>query len=587
MRWTPLLLVGASFALPAIVGAQDGGLAIDLYQAAETSEDGFAISRPGDRGHLRFGAQLQGDYGLAPLVLADTGAADPPQLVSHLLGLRAGVSLGLIDRIVIFGSLPVVAVMEGTQSPGGVPNARGGGLGDPTIGARVRLVGDPDDVGAVALQLTGSIPLAEAIDSSQDLIGEGGVTFQPEVLGELRFDFLHVTANLGFLFRTAPTFVNLNVGHELTWGLGVGATFLDDLLEARVEAYGRVGLDDPAPQTAPAEAILGLRVRPVGGLVIGLAGGPGLGTGYGTPAFRGVLSVGWSEQIDLARRAAGRSWDAPDPEATSSARGATGGAGGDATGGDRGGEATGGETTGDATAEATGAAAAETTADPNGETPPAGGARVAVARPDYQQIDRDGDRVVDALDHCPIDREDFDEIQDEDGCPEEDADGDQVADLDDQCPLTPGRATRGECNGCPELACVVRGTGAIEITQRVEFQFGEARILESSEAVLRDVLSILRTNDQIVRLRIEGHTDDVGEDEANLALSVRRAAAVVDWLVEHGAERDRLVGFGCGEMYPLQPGTRTAIRARNRRVEFLIIEPPSGREVREGCRAAE
>ncbi|MEZ4337818.1 MAG: OmpA family protein [Sandaracinaceae bacterium] len=571
MRWTPLLLLGASIALPSVATAQAGGLAIDLYQAAETSEDGFAISRPTDRGHLRFGAQLQGDYGLAPLILANTGAADPPQLVSHLLGLRAGLSLGLIDRVVVYASLPVVAVMEGTQSPGGVPNARGGGLGDPTLGARVRLVGEPDDVGAVALQLTGSIPLAEAIDPAQDLIGEGGVTFQPEVLGELRFDFLRVTANLGFLFRTAPTFVNLNVGHELTWGVGVGATFLDDMLEARLEAYGRVGLESPSPQTAPAEALLGLRVHPIEGLVIGLAGGPGLGIGYGTPAFRGVLSVGWSEPIDLERRAAGRSWDAPAP----GEEGATDGARGDDSG-----RADGSEAGGDgATGEGTGEGASAT-----GEG--SGGSRAAIARPDYEQLDRDGDRVVDALDHCPIDREDFDEIQDEDGCPEEDADGDQVADIDDQCPLTPGRPTRGECNGCPELACVGE-TGAIEITQRVEFQFGEARILEQSEAVLRDVLSILRTNDQIVRLRIEGHTDDVGDDDHNLALSVRRAAAVVDWLVEHGAERDRLVGFGCGEMYPLQPGSSTRIRARNRRVEFLIVEPPSGREVREGCRAAE
>ncbi|MCB9592291.1 MAG: OmpA family protein [Sandaracinaceae bacterium] len=584
MRALPFL-IAALLLSPAVVSAQGGGIAIDLYQAAETSDDGFAISRPNDRGHLRFGAQLQTDYGYAPLILTGTGAAQDPQLVSHLLGLRAGLSLGLIDRLVVFASLPVFAVMEGEQAMGPVPQARGGGLGDPTLGARVRLVGEPDDVGAVALQLTGSLPLAEGIDASQDLLGEGGVTFQPEVLGEVRFEFLRVTGNLGFLFRTAPMFANFNVEHELTWGIGVGATFLDDLLEARVEAFGRVGLRAPGdPQSNPAEAILGLRVRPIDQLVIGLAGGPGLGAGYGTPAFRGVLTIGWSEAIDLERRAAGRSWDGTDPEeqreierqrraalaaeaadreareaAERAARETAAGGGGDASG----------------------------TANGGSSSSAAGGAAATVAHPPYEELDRDGDRVVDARDHCPLDREDFDEIQDEDGCPEEDADGDQVADVDDHCPLTPGTQTRGECAGCPELACVSQRTGTIEITQRVEFDSNEATILASSEAVLRDVQAILQTNDQILRLRIEGHTDDRGDDEFNLDLSMRRAAAVVSWLVERGIARERLVGFGCGERFPLGPGTNARIRARNRRVEFLIIEPPSGREVREGCRAAE
>ena len=579
--WRGLLALALSLC-PSFAQAQSGpgGIAVDLFQAAETPEDGFALSRPNDRGHLRFGAQLATDYALSPLVLTDTGAADPPRLVSHLLNLRVGVSLGLIDRIVVFGSLPLIAVLEGEQAPGRVPLADGGGLGDPTLGARVRLIGEPQDVGAVALQLTGSFPLAEGIDASQDLRGDGGPTFQPEVLGEVRFAVVHVTANLGVLFRTAPTFANFEIGHELTWGLGVGAEVIDDLLEARVEGFGRVGLDDPgSAQRNPAELLLGARLYPLEGLTIGAAGGFGIGTGYGTPAFRGVLTVGWAERIDVARRVEGRGWDAADRDDAAARRAAAIDAAQAerdarataATAGQQGSDGAGVE---GAAGEA-GAGAAD--APPDGEH---------VARPDYEQLDRDGDRVPDAFDRCPLDREDYDEIQDSDGCPEEDADEDQLADADDRCPLTPGPQRRGECAGCPELACVARDTGQIEITERVEFDSGEATILASSEAVLTDIRAIMVGNDQIRRLRIEGHTDDVGEPDDNLQLSVARAAAVVQWLIAHGVERERMVGFGCGEQHPLRPGSTPRVRARNRRVEFHIVDPPTGTAIREGCQAA-
>lgn len=612
-----LLTLWVMLALPAGASAQGpGGIAIDLYQAAETSEDGFALSRPIDRGHLRFGALLQADYGLAPLVLTESGAPQPPRLVSHLVGLRASVSLGLIDRVVIYGSLPVVPVMEGDLATGGVPQARGGGISDPTLGARVRLVGEAHEPGALALQLTGSIPLAEALDAGQDLLGEGGATFSPEVLGEVRVAFLTISANVGFLFRTAPTFTNLEVGHELTWGVGVGARFLENLLEVRLESYGRVGITEPSGSTAPTEAILGLRLRPLEGLVIGLAGGPGLGPGYGTPAFRGVLSVGWSDTIDQQRRAASESLDVPEASAgEGGARPASRVSPGESAGSDEGGDETGtpraprteGGPSAPASGEPSGASGSPRERSeaplrhgsevgvPHGQVAPSSDATAATqtaaspetARPEYAQLDRDLDRVVDAEDRCPIDREDFDEVQDEDGCPEQDADQDGLVDSEDRCPLTPGRALRGQCNGCPELACVVQGTGAIEITQHIEFEAGAANLLESSEAVLRDVLSILQTNDQIVRLRIEGHTDEVGDDATNLELSVRRSATVVDWLVQRGIERERLTGFGCGEQFPIRRGRSQRTRAHNRRVEFLIVDPPSRREIREGCTAAQ
>ncbi len=594
-----LFLAGALAALPATASAQ-GGVAVDLYRAAETPDDGFAISRPTDRGHLRLSVQLHADYALAPLVLTDLPTGETPRLVSDFLGLRAGLALGLIDRLVLFGSLPVVAVMDGQAVGGGVPNADGAGLGDPELGARLRLIGEPDDLGAVAIQLAATIPLAEAIDAGQDLRGEGGASFAPEALGELRFEMITVTGNVGFRFRSESRFTNLAVGHEFTWGIGVGASFLEDMLEARLEAYGSVGISQSnGSQSNPAEAILGLRAHPVEGLTVGLAGGFGLGTGYGTPAFRGVLSVGWADTADHERRAEGRGWDAPEPGAargghpTDSSTDQASSSGRDAQGP---GHRPGGGSAAEPGTPTSDDGASHPSGEPGGHgatdgRPPTvasdhGSGEVA-ARPNYEVIDRDGDRIVDANDRCPLDREDYDEIQDDDGCPEADADGDELADVDDQCPLTPGSQRRGECAGCPELACVSTTSGQIEITQRVQFETNEATILERSEAVLNDVLSIVTNNTQIERLRIEGHTDGRGEAADNLALSRRRAAAVVRWLVERGVERSRLAAFGCGERHLVGVDRTRLGRQRNRRVEFLIVEPPSGRPIYSDCVAAE
>jgi len=598
-----LLALGVLLALPTFASAQ--GVAVDLYRAAETPQGGFAVSRPNDQGHLNLSVQLHADYALAPLVLTDRpGGGDPPRLVSDLLGLRAGIAFGLIDRLVIFGSLPVIALMEGQNFPGaGVPNADGAGIGDPDLGARVRLLGEASEMGALALQLTGTIPLAEAVDENQNLSGESAAAFSPELLGELRFAPVEITGNLGFRFRAQTDFTRLQIGHELTWGIGVGVRFLEEMLEARLEAFGSVGLTDPSlAANNPAETLLGLRVHPLDGLAIGLAGGIGLGTGYGTPIFRGVFSIGWTDTSDHERRAAGRSWDAPEPVEGRAAAGtrqgserspengtATDGTATDSTAIDgtaTDGTATDGAATDGTTADSTATDGAATdgtdTQEPDGPR-----SASAVARPDYEAIDRDGDRIVDAQDRCPLDREDYDEIQDEDGCPEEDADNDQLADEDDRCPLTPGPQRRGDCAGCPALACVSTSSGQIEITQRVEFETNEATILERSEAVLNDVLSIVSNNTQILRLRIEGHTDGRGDAADNLALSQRRAAAVVAWLVERGVERERLVGFGCGERH-LVGADRTRIgRQRNRRVEFLIIEPASSREIYGDCAPAD
>src|SRR5690606_19172725 len=185
------------------------------------------------------------------------------------------------------------------------------------------------------------------------------------------------------------------------------------------------------------------------------------------------------------------------------------------------------------------------------------------------------------------DPEDFDEIQDEDGCPEEDADLDRFADPVDRCPLTAGTQTNADCAGCPEHACMARSGGASEISMRVEFAPSSAVVLRESEAVLRDVVSIVSTNPQIVRVRVEGHTDDVGEDADNMELSRRRARSVMRWMIEHGIEPARIEAWGCGERHAIASNRRASGRRANRRVVFLIVEPPTAQTIHQDCQRAD
>ena len=75
-----------------------------------------------------------------------------------------------------------------------------------------------------------------------------------------------------------------------------------------------------------------------------------------------------------------------------------------------------------------------------------------------------------------------------------------------------------------------------------------------------------------VRLEVQGHTDDVGNDGANLDLSQRRAEAVVRWFTTHGVDAARLRAAGYGESRPVAENASDAGRAENRRVEFQLVQ---------------
>ncbi len=192
--------------------------------------------------------------------------------------------------------------------------------------------------------------------------------------------------------------------------------------------------------------------------------------------------------------------------------------------------------------------------------------------------DRDGDGLLDRDDTCPDEPEDFDRVRDHDGCPEDDADRDGIADVLDKCATRPETVNQHEdTDGCPDVVVpevvlvippALRAfTGTID---GIVFALDSAEILPQSEPVLDAAAVVLREYPE-VRMSIRGHTDAIADDTYNLALSKARAEAVAAWLAAHGVDPARLAADGLGETQPIDTNETEAGRARNRRVEFVIV----------------
>ncbi len=141
-----------------------------------------------------------------------------------------------------------------------------------------------------------------------------------------------------------------------------------------------------------------------------------------------------------------------------------------------------------------------------------------------------------------------------------DEDGDGVLDVDDRCPGTPA-GTRVDSTGCP-----LPVTRVASIKMTVNFGFDSAKVQEKYFSDIGELANFLKRFTDVY-VDIEGHTDSTGPDDYNMALSQRRAEAVVDVLVnQYGIDRKRLEPKGYGETQPVADNSTKEGRAANRRV---------------------
>ena len=171
--------------------------------------------------------------------------------------------------------------------------------------------------------------------------------------------------------------------------------------------------------------------------------------------------------------------------------------------------------------------------------------------------DNDGDGILNKQDDCP----EIPGLEEFNGCP--DTDGDGIQDSEDKCPDSPGLP---ENNGCPKLTQETEDR-IVEIAQKVYFEFDKTTLKPESLTVLNELIGIF-TKHSNLDILIVGHADNIGADEYNLDLSLRRAKAVMNYLVSKGIDPKRVSTEGYGESRPEASNETRDGRKLNRRVEF-------------------
>ncbi len=179
--------------------------------------------------------------------------------------------------------------------------------------------------------------------------------------------------------------------------------------------------------------------------------------------------------------------------------------------------------------------------------------------------DTDGDGLIDRLDRCPL----VAGPAENGGCPWADRDGDGVPDKDDKCPDEPGPKDN---EGCPrKQSLIIVRRDRIELKQQVHFATNKSRILPDSFELLREVAQAIK-DAPLVKMRVEGHTDNVGTIDDNMKLSSARAESVREYLIKQGVDPQQIVSEGYGPTRPIASNVTRAGKASNRRVEFRMVE---------------
>jgi len=173
-------------------------------------------------------------------------------------------------------------------------------------------------------------------------------------------------------------------------------------------------------------------------------------------------------------------------------------------------------------------------------------------------IDSDSDGVPDSLDKCPdtpigVDVDGF-------GCPKvvkTDSDGDGVFDGVDGCPDTP-------------VGAIVDGRGCW-VVKGVQFDYKKWDVKPQFNSNLDNIENILKKNSGL-KIRIEGHTDDIGSMKYNIDLSGKRAQAIKDYLVDKGIDPSRITTKGLGYAQSIADNDTPKGRALNRRAEIIPVK---------------
>src|SRR5574341_1472194 len=477
---------------------------------------GIVVETATGDGAVSWAAGLRLDWLQGFLALTVDGRRDQlleSRLTGHLMAARAfrWFELGVDVPVVIYQRADFHLLTDlGVTGPLVDPVASSA-LGDLRLTGKVPVLGPRFPV-ALAAQLELRLPTGDPKAFASD-----GTVFAPSVVASRPLGPVRLDAQLGYVFRGQGQYAQLVVHDAFAWGVAA-STALPAVgplktWRAHAELVGGVprGYDPGNPRyRAPLSAVAGLRVGVGGGWELEAGGSTGLGPpGYGQESWRVFAGLRFAK---LGKDSDG-----------------------------------------------------DGVLDDDDWCPGKPGLKDNHGCPEGPiELDADHDGVQLPADKCP----DVPGTAEMDGCP--DTDFDFIPDPQDACPTEPGPATN---DGCPigEEPLVEVEADKLSLKDSINFETGNDNILPRSDRILDSLAQVLKANADLPRVRVEGHTDNIGSATYNRDLSQRRAQSVVNALVKRGIAAGKLLPVGYGFDRPVAGNDTAKGRALNRRVEFTIL----------------
>ncbi|MFZ5479710.1 MAG: OmpA family protein [Myxococcota bacterium] len=567
-----------SLILPAL--AQDATTNFEIFEPHADMYGYSAVQGAATLGNLQLGVGAWGNWSDDPLVMVDAdgnrlspggGTADESTdgLVNSRVTTNFQVGMGFTRFASLTIDMPFIAAqsgwdLAGLDDPNGVVGSTSvTGIGDVVITPKGAIL----DRDYVPVGVAVAVPIGVPSGGSTDYLGEGGVTVAPKLIVELSDASIHqrtylwrVAFNAGYQVRDTARIRDVSVGNEFQYGVGLGIHPAQPI-EIDLEFHGATMGSRTAQN--PAEALLTGKVLIGKWVAVNAGGGVGVLGGIGSPDLRLYGGVVIAPSFDPNAHDADKDdipdgqdqcpKNAEDPDKYQDEDGCP-------------------ELDNDAYGRND-----DVDQCPNDPEDDDG----HMDNDGCPDTDNDKDGVADAADRCPDQPEQVNGYMDDDGCPDdkpvEDSDGDGMKDDIDRCPYDAEDLNNFEDeDGCPDerlrTARVVVTKEAIKINDVIFFDFGKATIQERSYDLLNEIAQVIGEHKELKRIRIEGHTDNVGDDIMNLKLSQARAESVKAYLVSRGVDAARLDPRGFGEMNPISTNDTEEGRAQNRRVEFIIVD---------------
>ena len=531
-----------------------------------------------------WGAGLLFNYADSPLVLQDGGERSAELVSSQLTGHVLG-AIGFANRFELGLDVPLILLQNGDAIEAFPPldaSDAGFALGDMRLQTKVLFIEPDEDTTGVALAL--GIDWYLPTGGSTDYQSEGLRVAPTLALDGVIAGGTRVGLNLGATFREETEVINLTVDDTITYGaaasipVGSGVHIVPELRGESV-----LGAAEFRSEESPLEWLLGFKYLSEGGALVEGGFGTGLVNGFGVPDWRLFFGVSFASQGERDRDEDGiNDDDDPCPDDPEDFDGYQDTDGCPERDNDGDGILDADDGCPNDAEDVDGFQDLDGCPDPDNDAdglPDIGdgcpnepedrdGDRDMDGCPDG---DRDGDGLADDVDMCPVEPEDVDGFEDSDGCPDLDHDRDGILPPTDLCPDEPEDFDQDrDEDGCPEGPLVT--CEEIVIDEQVLFLTDSDVIEDVSHDLLDEVAALMLANPGILLIEVQGHTDDLGDEEYNLELSDRRAASVMRYVVNAGVESDRLTSQGYGESMPIDDNTTESGRQANRRVVLRILE---------------